>query len=165
MTNFNHTQIACNIYNQIDDVMVNSSFSKNDGNAFRIAITHWFMKFNREGIKDDFDQTETVELYDEAIEHTTAFGKMMMGAPDGEAGMAKAMKLRKAVFLLVKQELEGGTGGDGDYVFRILVQQLLLAMYKQLKRDAGEEVAGLVVEMNNAVNAAINAELEVANAA
>ena len=162
---FNHTQIAKSISTQIEEVMINGDFTKNDANAFRVAITHWFMKFNRDGIKDDLRQSETVDLYSTAIDHTTLFGKMLYNAPDGKEGMAKAMKLRTAALKLVALELEGGCAGDFDLVVRQIVQQQLLNMYRHVKHDAGEEAAELIVDMNNAVSTAINAELDVANAA
>tara|TARA_R110001592_G_scaffold20447_1_gene82879 strand:+ start:147 stop:683 length:537 start_codon:yes stop_codon:yes gene_type:complete len=165
MTNFNHAQIAKNTVAQIEEVMINGDFTKNDANAVRIAITHWFLKFNRDGIKDDFRQEDTVDLYTAAIEHTTFFGKTLMGVEGGEVGMAKAVKLRKAVLTLVAQELEEGTPADFDLVVRQIVQQQMLNMYRQINRDAGEEAASLVIAMNNAVTDAINAELAVANAA
>jgi hypothetical protein len=165
MTNFNHAQIAQNIANQIQDVMVNNGFCNNDANAFRVVMTHWFMKLNRDNLLGVDYQVEAIYFYNEAIKHTTMFGKMMMGAPDGEAGMIKATKLRKAVLQLVAQELEGGHAGDLDLVLRELVQIQLLTMYRDVKNGAGIEAAGLVREMNNACTTAINTELAAANAA
>ena len=165
MTNFNHSQIAQNVATQIHDVMVNGNFSNNDANAFRVVMTHWFMKFNRDGIQGEAFQAEAIDLYNTAIEHTTMFGKMMMNAPDGEAGMVKATKLRKAALQLIAQELEGGNGGDMDLVIREVVQIQLLTMYRDIKKAAGQEAADLVRDMNTACVSAINAELAAANAA
>ena len=165
MTNFNHTQIAKNIAQQVEEFMINNNCIQNDATAFRVVLTHWFVKYNRDQLMDQPNQRGTVALYNEAICQTTKLGQMMMATEGGEAVMAKATKLRKATLKLVAQELEDGNGADIDLVLRTLVQIQLIQLHSQLKAKAGDEVAQLAIDLNTAVVEAVNAELEIANAA
>ena len=165
MTNFNHAQIAKNIAQQIEEFMIDNNCIQNDATAFRVVFTHWFAKFNRDQLIDQPKQQRTVALYNEAIEQTTSLGKALMNCEGGEVCIAKATKLRKATIELVAQELEGGHAGDFDLVLRFLVQIQMIQLHSQLKNKAGEEAAELATDLNNAIVTAVDAELEVANAA
>ena len=167
MTNFNHDAIANGINAQIEECFQEGGWTNNDTMAARLIIAHRFVKtqiaYLIENGPDQF--AEAIKLYIAALEETTFLGKMFMDAPEGKESMSKAGSLVKGVLVLMTDELEGGNAGDLDLVWRTVMQAQLFNLYKHMKQAAGTEAAELVVTINNAITLAVNAELDVANAA
>jgi hypothetical protein len=158
-------QIAKAANLQVEEIFTAGGWTNNEVMAFRLVVAHWFAKANRAYLLERPGFETVVKLYDAAIAETTQVGRMFMEAPEGKQTMQKACKLRDALVKLVGSQSEDDYG-IFDLAFRTITQTQLLALWHHMKNNVGKEAADAVVTpVNNAIQTAVNAELEIANAA
>ena len=162
-----HTQIAQTIFNQMEEIFQKGGWTNAEVDCARMLVAYRFCKMNLNYLENQGgnDWDYIIGLYNNAIKVLGDFGRLYIktGAID-EDGFRKGSKLAKCSVKLAMGLLEGGNAGDLDAVMRHLQSVQLYSLYRTIAKKAGKEAADEVITpMNNAVQEAVNMELELAN--